>query len=148
MGGRRVEIRGLVKKPELNGKPGTLQKLHDETGRWEVKVDKIDEVKMVLPANLVLQGDKLVPVGIIMFQHEITMDSHRSHTAIFSVVFSVQALQITESDAWKPPAALDQEIISTDLQALLAADPLPFAVLDTEVALAPNPDTNPECFGQ
>lgn len=36
--GKKVQIHGLVKAPELNGVIGTLQRFDDDTGRWQVLV--------------------------------------------------------------------------------------------------------------
>ena len=48
----RIELRGLIKRPELNKRRGALVKCLDHRGRWQVRIDGIEELMTALPANL------------------------------------------------------------------------------------------------
>ena len=49
--GKRVQVRGLVGRPELNGSLGTANSFDESTGRYQVVLDTGDGLK-VLPDNL------------------------------------------------------------------------------------------------
>ena len=50
--GDRVVLQGLVAKPELNGKQGTLLHFNSKRQRWGVKIDGEAEGMMLKPSNL------------------------------------------------------------------------------------------------
>ena len=50
--GDRAEIHGLVTRPDLNGKLGTLVLFHKDVQRWQFNVEKSKEVVRARPSNL------------------------------------------------------------------------------------------------
>jgi len=49
--GRRVVINGLVTKPELNGRTGTVVTFDDDKGRYSVELDDTSSSLMIKPCN-------------------------------------------------------------------------------------------------
>ena len=50
--GRRVLIKGIVAKPELNGRTGTAVSFDDDKGRYSVELDETSSAFMIQPCNL------------------------------------------------------------------------------------------------
>jgi hypothetical protein len=50
--GRRVLIKGIVAKPELNGRTGTAVSFDDDKGRYLVELDETSSALMIQPCNL------------------------------------------------------------------------------------------------
>lgn len=59
--GDLVELHGLVKRPELNGRLCTLACFHNDMGRWQLQIDGVTEVVRARASNLRRDRIEVVP---------------------------------------------------------------------------------------
>jgi len=67
--GRRVVINGLVAKPELNGRTGTVVRFDDDKGRYSVELDGTSSSFMIKPLNLLPTQVCSVALRSLLFSH-------------------------------------------------------------------------------
>ncbi len=94
--GKKVVIKGLVTKPELNGRTGRVMKFDDEKGRYWIELDETSETFMIKSCNLVPHegdGSQAERAGGSMLRTQFLAAAFHGDTATIRTLLSTPGAQ-------------------------------------------------------